>query len=273
MKTLSLFLMILLSSPIVHSQTIVISDIDDTIKLSNIRANKLSVVFRGLFVSDAFSGMNTLYNEFEKNQIDIYYVSGSPKIIGSRVSRFLEKHQFPQSENLILRDNLKVNTKKYKLKNIKKIIEDQNPVSVILIGDDTEYDPEIFYEIYQAFPDKVKGIYIRLVANDQVMPDVKSENPKMIQTFFSPIEIAFWENKNQRMSLGSIINVSNSFRKLKDDEGYHLPRRYCPENGMPSIDEMINQLRKDQTVDLAVENLILLDALQSTQKVIQAHCK
>lgn len=97
------FLALLTLSFSVSAKTIVISDIDDTIKMTGVLNNKISVGLNGIFGKKAFAGMSELYSEFDHNGDGIYYVSGSPQMIDCRIEDFLTEKDFPQSRSKILK--------------------------------------------------------------------------------------------------------------------------------------------------------------------------
>ena len=100
-KIFVLTIMVLLSTQLV-AKTLVISDVDDTIKMTAVLSGKTMMTFNGLVRKKAFAGMSELYQELNNQDSTIFYVSGSPKIIKSRVNEFLDENNFPQKNNLIL---------------------------------------------------------------------------------------------------------------------------------------------------------------------------
>ena len=188
--------------------------------------------------------MSELYQELQDSQTSIYYVSGSPEIIRFRVREFLEDNDFPQIQQLVLRKSLKQDTILYKIETIRKLIAKLGPDKIIMIGDDTEHDPEIFNTIYQENVDKTESIYIRSVQN-RVMPS----NP-VIKTFFSAVEIAGFELLRGRIHSESFSKVVNGFLKQTNESGIFLKKRYCPKQGREQLEELRQKTRDQKIIDL-----------------------
>lgn len=251
---LSLCALFALSFNSVSAKTMIISDIDDTIKMTGVLNSKKAVAFNGLFIKRAFAGMSKLYQQFDKDNIDIYYVSGSPQIISCRVENFLEENHFPQIHNLILRESLSVDTYKYKIEGIRKILNELKPDKVILIGDDTQHDPDVYRDIDKEYPGLVEAIYIRVVKQAELpaLPQMKG--------IFTSVEIAGFEYLKGQLSKASLVKVAQKFIDKNNKKGIYLEKRYCPKNGRPEIDFI-----RDQVSDPQLK--LLLDQVQG--KIIE----
>src|SRR3989338_1311411 len=118
---------------------LLISDLDDTIKISHTQS-KLITIYRGLFRSSAFAGMAQLYAELLAfNPCSAFcVVSSSPPQIKRKVEFFLSSNKFPEA-NLVLRDWMRQpSILKYKLGSILALVEkaEKSGALVILVGDD-----------------------------------------------------------------------------------------------------------------------------------------
>lgn len=138
------------------SKTIVISDIDDTIKMTHVNMpfyEKLELIRNANRTNNSFWGMSTAYQELAKalRDVDFYYVSSSPSFMSKRYSEFLQASEFPNGK-LVQKDSLFGDGVQFKLDQITAIIEDVHPDQIILIGDIGESDPEIYREIASRFP-------------------------------------------------------------------------------------------------------------------------
>jgi hypothetical protein len=156
----------------------VISDIDDTIKITEI-AKGSKVIVRNTFFRDfvAVPGMAQMYREFE--EAAFHYVSGSPYQLYRPLAEFLfgEAAGFPEGtfhlksvrKNLFsagswedLQDIAAGDaTFEQKLEQISEIIVRFPDRKFILIGDSGEQDPEVYLEIKAKFPTQVEEIRIR----------------------------------------------------------------------------------------------------------------
>ena len=161
----------------------IISDIDDTILVSNVPSttkllkNSLTVPPEA---RQAVPGMAALYGRLTHQNpspaaTPLFYVSGSPKQLTDSVRRFLAKQQFPRGV-LMLKEvssdspDPLTDQQAYKVARIQQIMKSLPEVKFILVGDDGERDPEVYAEIQKQFPQQVASIWIR-----RVSPDPKRE--------------------------------------------------------------------------------------------------
>ncbi len=176
-------LLTLLLSPSLMSKTLIVSDIDDTIKRTNVLGT--GILTGGLGVRNSFQGLSHLYTSilcqglegatfdycinnkgmFHKEEIVMAYVTGAPGSIHSVGREFLQISQFPNG--LFLgRPDMGINTKEFKISAISEMIEASEDVTdVILIGDNGEYDPEAYHEVTKRFPNINFVTYIHTVYN------------------------------------------------------------------------------------------------------------
>lgn len=140
-----------------YNKIILISDIDDTIKVSHILAGTDKII-RATNVTTPFAGMAHLFqlvlNANHQSENKIVYLSNAPKevlgIPALQVSHqtFLKYNQFPPGE-LNLRDSLF--EENHKIKEIRRIIDSEKPDAVIMIGDNGERDAEIYHQAVQEY--------------------------------------------------------------------------------------------------------------------------
>jgi phosphatidate phosphatase APP1 len=212
-------------------------------------------ILNGIFAKKAFSGMSELYQEFSLTNSSIYYVSGSPSIIRSRITHFLKFNNYPQIENLVLK-NGKIQTFDYKLKEIRNLILKINPDKIILVGDDTEVDPEVYHAISLDNAGKIEGIYIRVIKSRALPTD------ELISSFISPVEIAGLELLKGNFQAIGLQKVATSFIKQDHSSKVVIKHRYCPVEGRAQIDEL-----KQKVTEQSVIN-----ALEKTQEKIIETC-
>lgn len=256
MKALFYSFLVLVSINSLSANTLIVTDVDDTVKVTDV-LNKKNAVYNALFSKAAFSGMPELYREMNTANNTFYYLSGSPTIIEEKVSSFLEHNNFPQSNNLILKKGIKTPTYDYKVAAITNLISKLKPTKIILIGDDTEYDPEVYATIHKNNPGLVDAIYIRAIRNKE-LPKIDN-----IKNFFSAAEIAGHELLKGEMSLLSLGKVATAFVKNGDGAKIFIKGRYCPSEGRAEIDELKQKVSQ--------RSAIL--ALEITQQKIISTCK
>ncbi len=144
-------------------KTLLISDIDDTIKVSHILSYR-GKVSRAADITTPFAGMSQMYHLLQKmnpNQTEIVYLSNAPEEIAGvpalKVSHenFLKYNDFPKGD-LVLREDL--GNANHKLNYIRKLINEKKPSVVVLIGDNGELDNEVYHQIFEEY--KSTGIKI-----------------------------------------------------------------------------------------------------------------
>ncbi len=170
----------------------VISDIDDTIKITGMPMGRDFVVRKTFFEEyQAAPGMSGRYGEW--HDAAFHYVSGTPWQFYRPLYRFLiHEAGFPpgtfhmkytpknfgsrvtwrQLRELITDEMV---THNQKLRQISDILSDFPDRKFILVGDSGERDPEIYREIASLFPGQVVEIYIRDVVND------RKRNPERLE--------------------------------------------------------------------------------------------
>lgn len=200
--SLALMLFVALHSN-AKTKTLVISDIDDTIKVSHIlsTAGKVS---RASDVTTPFSGMAQLYqlimNQNPQNS-RMVYLSNAPEEIGGIPAlevahrTFLSFNRFPPGD-VELREN--IFDKNHKINEIRRLINQEEPELVILVGDNGERDPEIYHQAYLEFSDKVRIVsFIHQMYSAHVpfwkpnfLAEIGAEIKKEQIGYVTPIEMA-----------------------------------------------------------------------------------
>lgn len=156
----------------------VVSDIDDTIKISNVLdpreliANTFARAFR------AAPGMADLYRRWAAGgNVVFHYVSGSPWQLYPALADFTQREGFPRgSFNLRpfrLKDRsgaefLENRTLEYKLAVIEALMHRFPDRQFVLVGDSGEKDPEVYAALASRFPDQVRAILIRDVRGEDL---------------------------------------------------------------------------------------------------------
>ena len=170
----------------------VISDIDDTIKITEVPAGT-HIVLRNTFLRDyvPVEAMIGRYREYG-DDVMFHYVSGSPWQLHKLLGEFVGGH-FPEGafhmkdvrKNLLVPDSWRdfVNfskgdeaTKEQKLEQIRRIINAFPSRRFILYGDSGEKDPEVFCQIKDEFREQVIEIHIR----DVVRASLKEPRPNRL---------------------------------------------------------------------------------------------
>jgi phosphatidate phosphatase APP1 len=157
----------------------VVSDIDDTIKLSEIPAGGL-VVLRNTFLREYVVADGMLDRYKRLGDVSFHYVSGSPWQLFELLHTFLITDAgFPEGtfHMKTLRKNLfdlrafmrdlrnfiagKEYTKEQKIEQISSLMRNLPNRTFTLIGDSGEFDPEVFTHLREVYPAQVEKIIIR----------------------------------------------------------------------------------------------------------------
>ncbi|KAG0304110.1 hypothetical protein BGZ98_005909 [Dissophora globulifera] len=170
----------------------VISDIDDTIKETNVTAGA-RIILRNTFLKDMVEveGMANVYRKWWNQGAAVHYVSNSPWQLIPSLLDFFRSHMFPPgSAHLRLHDSM---FKTYfaapgesKKRAIKEILTDFPDRKFILVGDSGEIDMEIYTEMAKAYPDQIFRIFIRDITT-QRLKDMASKTPPARSRPFSSL--------------------------------------------------------------------------------------
>lgn len=153
----------------------VISDIDDTIKISEIgnRKELLRNTFCRSFVP--VPEMAGLYRSWETNAgARFHYVSASPWQLYVPLSQFVQSNNFPAGtfhlKQFRWKDqsfyDLFKSPEKYKRATIEPLLKQFPERKFVLVGDSGEKDPEIYAAFARRFPAQITGVFIRDVTGE-----------------------------------------------------------------------------------------------------------
>jgi phosphatidate phosphatase APP1 len=158
-----------------------ISDIDDTIKVTNIPAGK-ETVLKNTFCRDFESLPEMAKSYVELGDIPVHYISGGPQQMFGPLYDFLivEPGGFPEGtfhlnffpKNFLSADTRRLaiggfkSTFQHKVDEITLLMKRFPRRQFILVGDSGEVDPEVYKRIRSERPDQVKEIRIRDLIND-----------------------------------------------------------------------------------------------------------
>ena len=161
--------------PALEAELGVISDMDDTVLQSEItsfvRAARL-MLLENARTRLPFPGVAAFYRAQERGRRGlarnpIFYVSSSPWNLHDVIVDFLDAQEIPAGP-MLLRDwdigRAMLQTREYKLAQIREILLTYPRLPFILVGDSGQEDPEIYGAIVREFPGRILAIYIRNVS-------------------------------------------------------------------------------------------------------------
>ncbi len=174
--------------------TSVISDIDDTIKISDVTNRKKLLANTFLRPFEPVPGMAELYERWAKEGAAFHYLTASPWQLYHALEQFRGAAKFPAGtwhmKTVRFKDSTALDLLKspeqYKPEIIEKILADFPQRQFILVGDSGERDPEIYGGIARKFPKQIERIYIR-----EVLPP--PANPQRYATAFAEVPREKWQ--------------------------------------------------------------------------------
>jgi hypothetical protein len=161
----------------------IISDVDDTIKHSNVPDRR--DLFRNTFVRDfvAIPGMPELYQACAARGAAFHYVSASPWQLYEPLAEFWNLQGYPQGSFHLKRFRLRETANKmrkmspqkaHKRAAIEPILAAYPQRQFLLVGDSGEQDPEVYAGLLRERPHQIAQVFIRSLrgrARDQARLD------------------------------------------------------------------------------------------------------
>jgi len=186
----------------------VISDIDDTVKISNVGDRKSLLEHTFLLDFLAAPGMAALYREWSTEDTGFHFVSSSPWQLYEPLSEFLNQSGFPRAtfslKSVRFRDETLLDLFKKgtetKPAAIEEILNRYPDRKFVLIGDSGEQDPEVYAALLRDRPDQIVKIYIRNVSQEN------ADNTRFT-TLFADTDQDLW----QLFEDPKILTLPNSF--------------------------------------------------------------
>lgn len=172
----------------------IISDIDDTVKISNVgdRGSLLEHTFFLDFI--AVPGIARVYSDWLSRDGSLHFVSSSPWQLYTPLEEFLDKNNFPPSalslKSLRFRDETLFDLFKKGTETkpgaIEKILNAYPKRQFMLVGDSGEQDPEVYAALLRKYPNRILKVYIRNVTRE-------SPDNDRFDTLFQNVEKDRWQ--------------------------------------------------------------------------------
>jgi phosphatidate phosphatase APP1 len=151
----------------------VVSDIDDTVKVSEVHDR--TALLDNTFFQDfrPVPGMAVKYAEWARQGASFHFVSSSPWQLYEPLQEFLAAARFPPAvlhlksvrfKDETLLDLFKPGTET-KPKQIAPILRDFPSRHFVLVGDSGEQDPEVYAALLKEHPEQILRAYMRNVTN------------------------------------------------------------------------------------------------------------
>ena len=147
----------------------VISDIDDTIKMTEATSRSEMLANTFLRPFEVVEGMAALYQHWQQLGCDFHYVSSSPWQLYAPLAELCETSDFPEGSMHLryfrVRDEMfkrfRPIRRNSKVGIIVGILKRLPQRKFILVGDSGEKDPEIYRFLAKRFPDRISAVLIR----------------------------------------------------------------------------------------------------------------
>lgn len=188
MKRFLVSLVLLFVSFAASAQTIVVSDIDDTIRPQYVQ--DLSDSAKYVFDKDSlFMGMSELLNAVVQDTgARMFYVSRAPEwLMGNTHTAALERGGFPSG---VYFPRTVYSKDEHKVRTLVQIIDKTHPTDVILLGDNGEVDAKVYNTIAEGYPHIRFHQFIRDAYNT---PKFGGEGSSLYlgqMYFVTPVEVA-----------------------------------------------------------------------------------
>lgn len=155
-----------------------ISDIDDTIKVTQVGNRQAMLANTFLRRFEAVPGMAALYRRWADQGVAFHYVSGSPWQLYQPLAEFCAAEGFPAGSFHLKFFRVKDSSawaffgpqERYKTGVIERILADFPKRQFVLVGDSGEQDPEIYGAIARKHPEQIEQILIRNVGGPNAEP-------------------------------------------------------------------------------------------------------
>jgi hypothetical protein len=185
----------------------VISDIDDTIKVTEVGSKRKLIKNTFLRPFRPVEGMAALYRRWENGGVRFHFVSASPWQLYVPLSQMVREAGFPAATYHLKRVRLKdrsalqlfANPLDLKLRLIEGIMANYPARRFVLVGDSGERDPDVYGEIARKHPDRVLRIFIRDVTGE-------TEDAERYQRSFADVPEDAWQVFRNPAQLPTVLS-------------------------------------------------------------------
>lgn len=183
-------------------KVLLISDIDDTIKVSHVLSYKSwdpAIILRIMNSTTPFKGMASLYQTLKNQnyaQFNMVYLSNAlskkfgVSFIENSHKKLIKNNGFPEGE-ILLKDI--AFDKEHKIKSIREMIKKYKPTVVVMIGDNGEQDAAVYSQAAEEL--KTQGIYSVTYIHQLYWSQSAKEKGQLLKIgqtgYATPFEIAY----------------------------------------------------------------------------------
>jgi hypothetical protein len=180
----------------------VISDVDDTIKISQVANRRELVSNTFLRTMEPVAGMPQLYRRWAAEGASFHYVTASPWQLFMPIEEFRAESGFPAGtfdmQLFRWKDrtvfNLFTDPDKLKQTAIEALVKEFPERQFVCVGDSGQHDPELYASFARRYPRQIIGVYIRNVTREATDDDRFSRvfsglPPSLWRLFNDPVEL------------------------------------------------------------------------------------
>ncbi len=277
-----LLMIFLIANFSIQAKTLVISDIDDTLK----RTNVLGYFTGGISATNPFIGLPELFNDFLCNEeptqeaadycrkfrghnhsakrslIYVTAASGRLQLFGRE---FISRSNFPQV-TVVGKDSGE-DTLEYKTRTVKEIIQGGEYDEIILIGDNGQHDARAYKAVADFFPNKKITTYIHQVYNpygfykDDEKKGVELEEGQIAYFTASDLGLEFFSKG--LITEKQLISISKEVSKYISSSNDELYEQVVPE--WSSCKPFIANYQRPK-VEVSKETAIILNSIEKRMK-------
>lgn len=210
------------------SAYVLVTDVDDTIKVTHVR-DVVDRTVRFFTEPKSFAGMELLYHRMLNSQPhpEFAVVSGAPRAVQISLQWFLAAFGFPAPSYLQMREMFE-DTALFKIKAISNLFRfnERDGSVVVMVGDDTEQDPFVYDDISKNYYIE-PTVYIRRVSNRGIGAGARY--------FDSAADIAVLEFLAGRLESQDVYDVYRSILSEVELSRLFVPGEYCPNDSSPRL--------------------------------------
>ncbi len=157
-------------------EIVIISDLDDTLRMANIE-KKVKAAGKLITGVKPFEGLRAIFNEIKQTESEVkfYYLSNSYPFLYCG-EKWTAKHGFPKG--IVYQRSLKDKSKVFKTLKLREIAKRHPEASFILFGDNVEHDPDF----YRNFLKENQQADIRVFIRDALLKFTEENNMVYFQT-------------------------------------------------------------------------------------------
>ncbi len=172
----------------------VISDIDDTVKVTYVTDSKRMMESTFLKPFAVVPGISRIFQTWAAEGTTFHFVSSTPWHLYEPIATFLDESGFPPAtitlKQIRLKDssitNIFADATKTKPPEIERLLKEYPERTFVLVGDSGEKDPEIYADFLRRYPQRIEKIFIRNVGM------ARREDARFTKVF-AGIDPARWE--------------------------------------------------------------------------------